>query len=219
MVATIKNACKARSGQTELNTSTRRFLLFTLGFTMFSAIVYEVVWTRSLSLVFGTTVYALSAVLAAFLTGLALGALLMGRIADTTKRPMRLLSRLQFAIGCAAVVLLPVFTLLRYPYVALHNALGQTFGLALILFVLTFLMLLIPTGAVGAAFTLVSKIYTRHVGEDIAEVYAVDTLFGGLGGFVAGFFLIPSVGLVLTTLFAAGLNISLGLMISRRSRR
>ena len=215
----MKNARKTRSGETKLNTSTRRFLLFTLGLTMFSAIVYEVVWTRALSLVFGTTVYALSAVLAAFLTGLALGAAVMGRVADTTSSPLKLLSWLQYAIGGGAIVLLPLFTLLRYPYLALHNVFGQTTGLALVLFVLSLLILLVPTGAIGAAFTLVSKIYTRHVGEDIAEVYAVDTLFGGLGGFVAGFFLIPTVGLTLTTILAAGLNIVLGFMISLRSRR
>ena len=50
-----------------------------------SALIYEVVWTRLLSLVFGVTLHAISAVLASFMAGLALGSVVAGRLADRVR--------------------------------------------------------------------------------------------------------------------------------------
>ncbi len=46
-------------------------LLSVLFFTSFSALIYELVWSRKLSFIFGTTALAVSAVLAVFMVGLA----------------------------------------------------------------------------------------------------------------------------------------------------
>lgn len=54
-----------------------------------SALVYELVWQRLLHLVFGVSTLAVSAVLAAFMGGLALGGVLFGRLADRAQRPQR----------------------------------------------------------------------------------------------------------------------------------
>lgn len=53
-----------------------------------AALVYEVVWLRTLSLVVGHAVDALTAVLAAYMAGLAVGALLSGRLAERLRRPL-----------------------------------------------------------------------------------------------------------------------------------
>ena len=47
-----------------------------------TALVYEVVWSKFLSQMFGSTIYAQTVVLAAFMGGLALGNKLLGRWAD-----------------------------------------------------------------------------------------------------------------------------------------
>ena len=54
------------------------------------ALVYEVVWTREVALLAGSQVEAISAVLAAFFGGLALGAHWGGRAADRAASPLRL---------------------------------------------------------------------------------------------------------------------------------
>lgn len=53
-----------------------------------AALVYKVVWLRTLSLVVGHAVDALTAVLAAYMAGLAVGALFSGRLAERLRRPL-----------------------------------------------------------------------------------------------------------------------------------
>ena len=57
-----------------------------------SGLLFEVLWTRELQLVFGSTTLAMSTVLSVFMGGLALGSLLGGRLAPTVKRPLLALS-------------------------------------------------------------------------------------------------------------------------------
>ncbi|MBA3805947.1 MAG: hypothetical protein H0X14_09595, partial [Acidobacteria bacterium] len=52
-----------------------------------TGLVYEVLWMRMLGLVFGATTFAVSAVLAAFMGGLALGSAWAGRLAARIRRP------------------------------------------------------------------------------------------------------------------------------------
>ena len=75
-----------------------------------AALIYEVAWTRALSLVMGSTTYALSTMLAAFMSGLTLGGYLGGRLADRTKNPAR-----SFAIveGSIAVFGLITFIIIK----------------------------------------------------------------------------------------------------------
>src|SRR5437879_10681700 len=54
-----------------------------------SGLVFELVWTRQLGLVFGSTTLAISTVLSVFMGGLALGSVLAGRFADRLKHPLR----------------------------------------------------------------------------------------------------------------------------------
>lgn len=48
-------------------------LYFLFLFTGFATLSYEILWTRALSMYFGSSVYAFSAILAAFLLGIASG--------------------------------------------------------------------------------------------------------------------------------------------------
>ena len=52
----------------------RLILFFCIFISGAASLVYELIWIRQLSLVFGGTLYAISAVLCSFMTGLALGA-------------------------------------------------------------------------------------------------------------------------------------------------
>src|SRR5215470_4468344 len=72
-----------------------------------SALIYELVWQRLLNLVFGVSTLSVSAVLAAFMGGLALGGLLFGRRADQTRHPLRLYALLELGIA-ATGVLVPI---------------------------------------------------------------------------------------------------------------
>src|SRR3989338_8173260 len=64
-----------------------------------AGLIYEVVWTRMLTQVFGNTTYAIATVLSSFMAGLALGSYLFGRIADRGKNGFLLYGDLEFGVG------------------------------------------------------------------------------------------------------------------------
>ena len=67
--------------------------------TAFSSLAYELVWTRKLSYVFGSTALAASSVLSVFMAGLGLGSWLAGRHLRRAKRPLRVYAALEIAAG------------------------------------------------------------------------------------------------------------------------
>src|SRR5947209_6368628 len=84
-----------------------------------SALIYELVWQRLLNLVFGVSLLSVSAVLAAFMGGLALGGIVFGRLADRTNRPLRMYAWLEAGIGVAGLFVPLAFAGIRaiYPWI------------------------------------------------------------------------------------------------------
>src|SRR5947199_9290302 len=69
-----------------------------------SGLMYEVVWVRMLTRILGSTIYATSTVLAAFMAGLALGSFLVGRSIDRSRRPLLWYALLECGIGLSALL-------------------------------------------------------------------------------------------------------------------
>src|SRR5208282_6497266 len=67
-----------------------------------TALVYEVVWSKFLSQMFGSTIYAQTVVLAVFMGGLALGNRMIGGWSDRLRQPVRTYGFLEIAIGAYA---------------------------------------------------------------------------------------------------------------------
>src|SRR5437762_9567997 len=67
-----------------------------------TALVYEVVWSKYLSQMFGSTIQAQTVVLAVFMGGLALGNRLFGGRADQLAEPIRVYGFIELTIGLYA---------------------------------------------------------------------------------------------------------------------
>ena len=195
--------------------SKRITLLLAFGMCMFTALVYEVIWTRNLNLVFGTSIYAFSAVLSSFMMGLALGAYYFGKEADKSAKLLNTLGKLQFGLAIYAVLLIVLFKAISYPYFMLFDLFGNSLAMNVSMFLLAFIILFIPTAIIGAVFPIVSKIYIREVGRDISTIYGIDTIFSGFGALFAGFICLPYIGLIQTTFMMAAINISLGFIFMK----
>ena len=83
-----------------------------------SALVYQVLWLRQLSLIFGVTIYAASTVLATFMTGLAIGSAAAGRLSDRVRCPLLWFGATEALIGLTALVLPRALDLVTAGYVA-----------------------------------------------------------------------------------------------------
>ncbi|MDQ3068523.1 MAG: fused MFS/spermidine synthase [Acidobacteriota bacterium] len=181
----------------------------------FSALVYQVAWLRLLTLVFGVTVYAASAVLSSFMGGLALGSWLGGRLADRTGRPLRAFGLVELAIGASAVAVPGLLILAEPIYASLHaTALDGLPFLTAARLACAALVLIIPTTLMGASLPLLA----RHVASlgggaagRIGLLYAANTTGAVAGTLLAGYVLIAALGITATTHLAVAVNAIVGL--------
>src|ERR1700722_9429230 len=90
-------------------------LFFVSGAT---GLLYEVAFSKLLGYVFGATAYAVSAVLSAFMAGLALGAHLGGRNAARAARPLVAYGALEVLVGAMCVASPHALALVGDAYVA-----------------------------------------------------------------------------------------------------
>jgi spermidine synthase len=175
-----------------------------------AALVYQVLWLRLLALTFGVTTQAASTVLAAFMGGLALGSFLAGRLADRVRNPLRLFGFVELAIGVCALASPFALSTVHTLAVALFARLPDSVVLGTVTrLVLAFAVLLVPTALMGATLPIVVKSSRSRIdrlGARIGLLYAVNTAGAILGVLLAGFYLIPQIGLSGSFLIAASFN-------------
>lgn len=175
--------------------------LFLIAYTCsgLAGLVYEVTWTRWLTLYIGHTTAAASAVVAAFLGGLALGAAAGGRIASTLppRRCLQAYIGLEIAVVVFALLLpfeLTAFTpILRWAY---QDGSGALFPLVRVGSCIVMVML--PALALGATFPMAIRWFARGSAEPARQsstLYFVNTAGAAVGSLLAGFILIPSIGM------------------------
>ena len=191
------------------------FLLMFFGSGV-SALMYQVVWTRSLALLFGVTLHAISAVLASFMAGMALGSFLVGRMADQVRRPLLYYGIMEIAIGLSAAVSLPAIAAITPAYVQLHETLeGSETTLGVVRFLMACGVMLVPTALMGATLPFMvraSLVHLSKVGENISLLYALNTAGAATGVLLAGFVMIGSFGLQTTVHTGVAINLAIGVV-------
>ncbi len=127
-------------------------------------LTYEVVWMRMLTLVFGATAFATSTILASFFGGLALGAVYFGRVIDKGRNPLFIYALLEAGIGIFAFLMPLLFSGLSEVYVIISQrfAVGY-YGISLIRFAFSFLVLLIPATLMGGTLPVIVKFFAIHL--------------------------------------------------------
>ena len=121
-------------------------------------LIYQVLWLRLLGLVFGVTVYSASTVWASFMTGLAVGSVIGGRIGDRARSPLMWFGVAEILVGISALATPVVLEILQRMYAAAwpslpHSAAAVTLARA----AMSFAVLLIPTIVMGATLPLVVR--------------------------------------------------------------
>jgi len=191
----------------ETKPKTKNLLLFTFFFTGFLALALEVLWTRVLVLTLSSSTYAFSLILAGFLTGIALGSILVAKFVDKIKNLWFWLALVILVIGLFIIFLTPFFDDLPFYFIKIFQNYEESFWkLEAAVFILIFLILLFPTILMGASFPLGSKIYLRDIektGGAVGEIYSANTLGCVFGPLMAGFLLIPLFGLEKSILILA----------------
>jgi spermidine synthase len=205
-----------RSGLLAGATGLVGLLVLSLVLSGASGLIYQVIWFRVLGLIFGVTVHATSAVLAAFMAGLAVGSFLAGRFADRLKRPLLAYGIVEIAIGVFGLASLWALDLLQPIYKALAlSVTDSVLVLSVVRFALAFLIMLVPTTLMGATMPLVvrsSLLRAGSLSRNVSVLYAANTFGAVAGAFTSAFYLIGLYGITATTAVAAGINLVVGIL-------
>jgi spermidine synthase len=180
------------------------------------SMLYEVGWTRALSQVIGSSTYVFTAVLAAFLVGIAGGSAIYVRLLQRSGSPLVVFTLLQCGIGLATVAVLAVFD--RAPIVFLE-VLRRSSSPAVIVaaqFAISVAALLPITLLIGATFPCAATACApsaRRTGAVVGRLYAANTLGSIAGSFLGGFVLIPWIGVHAMLVGGAIANLVLGAVL------
>ena len=182
-----------------------------------TALVYEILWSRQFVTVFGNSAYAISIVLAAFMGGLGIGGILLGRVADRTRDPLRLYAILEVGIAISATLIPRLLELLReLTPVLFANLGGDLVPVSVLRLVFSFLVLLVPCTLIGGTLPVLARFCVdakKFVGQRIGVLYGFNTLGGAFGCLLAGYYLIETLGITVTSRLAALGNISIAVAV------
>ena len=185
-----------------------------------AGLIYQVAWGKELGLIFGHTVYAIATVLAVFMAGLAAGSAYLGSWNDGHASPVVLYAWIELGVAAAGALSLIGLVSVRLLYLAAYPAIGTATPLLLVLrFVGIAVVLFIPTFLMGGTLPILVGDLTREdeLGARISRLYWVNTLGAVTGTLLAGFVLLPALGLRLTIVCAVVLNVLAGLMALKLS--
>jgi predicted membrane-bound spermidine synthase len=186
--------------------------------TGFAALVYEIVFIKTLSLILGQSTYTFSVMLAAFMIGIGIGSLLAAR---SKGEPLLLFSLTQIGIAAYSIVFIPLlnktstpaFLIAKLPFFLQNSS----------LIILSLAMMIIPTTLMGLGFPLLAKhvVETKNDKKQIGRLFAYNTAGGLFGSLAAGFIFLPEFGVSSSLTIAAVINLSVAVSIKTKllSRR
>ncbi|MCP4547237.1 MAG: hypothetical protein GY835_12330 [bacterium] len=179
-----------------------------------AALIFQIAWTRALTLTLGGSTYTFSLIVITYLAGLALGGSLITPLADRVRRPLLLAGLLEFLIAFAALAVLPLFDVVNEAMFGwVHYYSGGT--LSLIRFAAVFGLIALPTMAMGTLLPLLVRAMAgsrKGVGEIAGRVYFANTTGAVIGALLAGFLLIDLMGINRTIMVAGVGSLLIGTM-------
>jgi spermidine synthase len=185
-----------------------------------TALLYQVAFGKKLATIFGATAYAVSAVLAAFMGGLALGSWLGGRHAARFRRPLVAYGVAEIIVGGVCAVTPWLFEAVAGAYVAAVGALPSSLAVvSTIRGLITALVVLVPTIAMGLTLPMLSRAVAGAGGDEeaqsrrrLARLYAINTGGGALGALLSAYWVLPALGVYTTMRAAAVINVGIGVV-------
>jgi spermidine synthase len=210
-------------GADDANGRQLRAILALVFLSGFCALVYEVLWLRQLGLLFGNTSQATAATLAVYFLGMAAGGYVFGRVSRRLARPLRAYALVEVGIAAGALLSLLLMTVFGTVYPGLFGVLAHRRLLSLAVRILVSAVILFPpTFFMGGTLCLIGQHLVNdplRLGRTGTLVYAVNTAGGGVGAFLAGFYLPVWLGFRGSYVVAVTVNVLVALGAYALARR
>lgn len=183
-----------------------------------TSLALEVAWSKELSYLLGVDIYATTTVVTAFMAGLGLGAILVARFYKWSQASIKIYGFLQLIIGICGLISIPLFRSTMPLFSFLYDRLNYDDQLFLLIrFLLVFGIMLLPVTlmgmtlpvVVGASFGRIKDRFSYLVGL----LYGTNTVGAVVGTLVAGFLLIPNIGIFKSCLLIGITDMLIGVII------
>lgn len=215
--AGIEEGTDSISSRTIISPGLLKLVLWVFAIEGFTTLSYELIWSRILiDFSIDKTIYFSSTIVISFIFGLSLGSFLVSGYLDKSRNLLTLLGLIEILIGLLSVFFLLFFVWIAPKLVAQRSMLDswlQTAGKEYFIF---FLILTPPTLLMGITYPLVTKLAADNLtflGKRMGLLGFLDTIGSVVGSFVAGFIMIPFLGVVKSFIITVCINLVIGLFV------
>lgn len=188
-----------------------------------AAIIYEVLWMKELSVLFGNSTQAAAAVLAAFFAGLAAGNRFWGARTGRMNHPLKTFALLELAVASGALLYFLILKVYHHLYGWLFESFYEyQFLFTSLKFVAAFVLLFPATFFMGGTLPVMAQFLVRNskqMGEKAAYLYAVNTVGAAMGAFAVGFFLPQRLGYTGSYVFALACTLTTAMVAAVLARK
>lgn len=188
-----------------------------------AALAYEIIWFRLLARIIGPSVHAFSMMLAVYLFGIGIGSILGSRAMKRIENHRLAMAILLFIVGIGPLLTLLFVNDLPLWYGRLFVSFSKevfTFRNLLIQAAIASVLILPATIPLGAFFPVVTRAYNREihrsrhrVERSVGRLYFYNTLGAVAGSLLAGFWLVPAMGIKNSLISAGGFTLILALIV------
>ena len=188
------------------------FLFFLSGA---AALIYELLWVRYLSLIFGGSHLAVTTVLAVFMGGLALGSSLIGRKIGNSDKLLRFYGFLELGIALSALLFWGLMRIYPQIYIPLAQ-INETSPLYLSIIRVAFAIvaLILPTTLMGGTLPVLSSFIAHRrkgLGRHLSYLYGINTIGAVVGTAFTGFYFLAHYSVSTTLVIAIIINVVVGI--------
>jgi predicted membrane-bound spermidine synthase len=216
----------AGSVHAEGNTGAKRELRYAAAMFIlsgFAGLMYEVLFSKALALTFGSTATATYAVLATYMGGMAVGAWLGGKFAAGHKQPLVFYALCEFGIAVYCALTPLIFKGIQGIYVGVATGMPPDAQILIVFrLALGITCLLVPTILMGMTLPILARFFESRsvsLGSSVAVLYGANVVGAALGAIMAGYAVLPALGVHRTTLAAAAINLLVALIAIEMHKR
>ena len=196
-----------KKSKTEASSYILYFIFFITGI---AALIFETLWFRLASITFGNNVWSSAIVLSSFMGGMAAGNYLAAVFGDRANNPLRLFAYMGLIISFGGVLLVVGFPFLTTSLSAVFTPFAENpLTLNFIRLAISFLLLLLPTAAMGATLPLLVKALSSEstiYGNILGKLYGLNTLGACVGAVATELLLVKAYGVRITGLIAGAMT-------------
>ncbi|KMQ50841.1 Spermidine synthase [Chitinispirillum alkaliphilum] len=183
--------------------------------------VYELIWIRQATLIFGSASLAIATVTGVFFAGMSAGSYWFGKKSQTNSNPIKMYGIIEILTGIWVILTPLLFFLLRIPFSFSYNLLGSNFYIVSVVRIMVVAALFMPPAfLMGGTLPLLVRYFVNSenkILKSVGNLSSINTIGAFFGTLTAGFLLIPHLGMYQTLIIGGAIDIFIGIYLLKKA--